>query len=230
MFALSFGFYSNAAFVFTAIMFALFFSLWKHNMYCTHSCFILYNAPKSPKYEVLFYIAINTKNQALRWGDFAIPTYCLFMKDRERMIQLRCPFGSLTRLFRALWQSEKIHLHWCQNKQIQRLRELKPRLTQPLTTFMWTYVSFLSPQFLRRGTTVLNFDSDTNQAIPVFLKLESCHGTVTWCRPPWADLRHKNSGAAAGAAAGQASRSGRMRSEIQYRPDIKWLLMKFIFG
>ena len=60
------------------------------------------------------------------------------------------------------------------------------------------------PQFLRRGTTVLNFDSDTNQAIPVFLKLESCHGTVTWCRPPWADLRHKSS--AAGSGGGQASR------------------------
>ena len=46
-------------------------------------------------------------------------------------------------------------------------------------------------QFLRRGTTVLNFDADTNQVIPVFLKLESCHGTVTWCRPPWGDLRPK---------------------------------------
>ena len=59
-------------------------------------------------------------------------------------------------------------------------------------------------QFLRRGTTVLNFDADTSQVIPVFLKLESCHGTVTWCRPPWADLRHKNS--AAGSGGGQASR------------------------
>ena len=57
-------------------------------------------------------------------------------------------------------------------------------------------------QFLRRGTTVLNLDSDTSQAIPVFLKLESCHGTVTWCRPPWADLRHKNS------AAGQSGQGG----------------------
>ena len=62
-------------------------------------------------------------------------------------------------------------------------------------------------QFLRRGTTVLNFDADTSQVIPVFLKLESCHGTVTWCRPPWADLRHKNSAAGSGGA--QASRVDR---------------------
>ena len=72
-----------------------------------------------------------------------------------------------------------------------------------ITQVLHVTIAFVS-QFLRRGTTVLNFDADTSQVIPVFLKLESCHGTVTWCRPPWADLRHKNS--AAGSGVGQASR------------------------
>lgn len=44
-------------------------------------------------------------------------------------------------------------------------------------------------QILHHGTTVLNFDPETNQVVSVFLKLESCNGTITWCRPPWSDLR-----------------------------------------
>ena len=32
---------------------------------------------------------------------------------------------------------------------------------------------------------------------PVYLRLERCNGTVTWCRPPWGDPRRGGTGAAA---------------------------------
>ena len=42
---------------------------------------------------------------------------------------------------------------------------------------------------LHRGTTVLHLDLETHQVTTVFLKLERCEGTMTWCRPPWKDPR-----------------------------------------
>lgn len=44
-------------------------------------------------------------------------------------------------------------------------------------------------QTLHRGTTVLYLDMETHQVALVFLKLERCSGTLTWCRPPWKDPR-----------------------------------------
>ena len=44
-------------------------------------------------------------------------------------------------------------------------------------------------QTLHRGTTVLYLDVETHQVALVFLKLERCSGTLTWCRPPWKDPR-----------------------------------------
>lgn len=44
-------------------------------------------------------------------------------------------------------------------------------------------------QTLHRGTTVLYLDLETHQVAAVFLKLERCSGTITWCRPPWKDPR-----------------------------------------
>ncbi len=56
---------------------------------------------------------------------------------------------------------------------------------------------------------MLNLDPETNQVIPVFLKLESCNGTVTWCRPPWSDLRKlSGAGILSGAAAAASSSLG----------------------
>ena len=52
-------------------------------------------------------------------------------------------------------------------------------------------------QFLHRGTTVLHYESDTQQVTTVYLRLERCNGTVTWCRPPWGDPRRGGTGAAA---------------------------------
>ncbi len=52
-------------------------------------------------------------------------------------------------------------------------------------------------EFLHRGTTVLHYESDTQQVTAVYLKLERCNGTVTWCRPPWGDPRRGGTGAAA---------------------------------
>ena len=49
---------------------------------------------------------------------------------------------------------------------------------------------FCSLQTLHRGTTVLYLDLETHQVAPVFLKLERCSGTLTWCRPPWKDPRN----------------------------------------
>lgn len=46
---------------------------------------------------------------------------------------------------------------------------------------------------LHAGTTVLHFEPDSHQVLPVFLKLEHCNGTVTWCRPPWSDPRRASS-------------------------------------
>lgn len=54
-----------------------------------------------------------------------------------------------------------------------------------------------SSQFLHRGTTVLHYEPDAQQVTPVFLKLERCNGTVTWCRPPWGDPRRGGTGAGA---------------------------------
>lgn len=54
----------------------------------------------------------------------------------------------------------------------------------------------MSFQFLHHGTTVLHFDPDTLQVSPVFLKLERCNGSVTWCRPPWNDQRRGSVGSA----------------------------------
>eukprot|EP00095_Tigriopus_kingsejongensis_P008940 snap_masked-scaffold199_size265817-processed-gene-1.12 protein:Tk08940 transcript:snap_masked-scaffold199_size265817-processed-gene-1.12-mRNA-1 annotation:"1-phosphatidylinositol -bisphosphate phosphodiesterase epsilon-1-like" len=48
-------------------------------------------------------------------------------------------------------------------------------------------------EFLHAGTTILHFEPDTHQVLPVFLKLERCNGTVTWCRPPWSDPRRSSS-------------------------------------
>ena len=48
---------------------------------------------------------------------------------------------------------------------------------------------FFPFQTLHRGTTVLYLDLDTHQVAAVFLKLERCSGTLTWCRPPWKDPR-----------------------------------------
>jgi hypothetical protein len=36
---------------------------------------------------------------------------------------------------------------------------------------------------------VLHLEQDTHQVASVFLKLERCSGTLTWCRPPWKDPR-----------------------------------------
>lgn len=44
-------------------------------------------------------------------------------------------------------------------------------------------------QTLHRGTTVLHLDVETHQVASVFLKLERCSGTLTWCRPLWKDPR-----------------------------------------
>ena len=51
------------------------------------------------------------------------------------------------------------------------------------------YIFFLCLQVLHRGTTVLHLELDTHQVASVFLKLERCSGTITWCRPPWKDPR-----------------------------------------
>ena len=71
-------------------------------------------------------------------------------------------------------------------------------------------------QFLQHGTTVLHYDHDAQSVVPVFLKLEKCNGTVTWCRPPWADPRKVGGngmgngigGAAVGGGAGGAQAGG----------------------
>ena len=63
-----------------------------------------------------------------------------------------------------------------------------------LTNYNTTF-SIYSPQWhhflqtLHRGTTVLYLDVETHQVALVFLKLERCSGTLTWCRPPWKDPR-----------------------------------------
>ena len=36
---------------------------------------------------------------------------------------------------------------------------------------------------------MLYLDLETHQVASVFLKLERCSGTLTWCRPPWKDPR-----------------------------------------
>lgn len=53
---------------------------------------------------------------------------------------------------------------------------------------------FHPSQFLHHGTTVLHFEPETMQMVPVFLKLERCNGTITWCRPPWNDKRRGSTG------------------------------------
>ena len=35
----------------------------------------------------------------------------------------------------------------------------------------------------------MHLELDTHQVASVFLKLERCSGTITWCRPPWKDPR-----------------------------------------
>ena len=61
---------------------------------------------------------------------------------------------------------------------------------------------------LYHGTTVLHFDADSNQAIPVFLKMERCNGTMTWCRPPWGDPRKRSTASLSSAASSSGSGSG----------------------
>ena len=35
----------------------------------------------------------------------------------------------------------------------------------------------------------MHLETETHQVASVFLKLERCSGTITWCRPPWKDPR-----------------------------------------
>jgi len=58
---------------------------------------------------------------------------------------------------------------------------------------------------------VLHYEPDTGSVTPVFLRLERCNGTVTWCRPPWSDPRRGSAGSMMGAA-GSASSSASLSS------------------
>ena len=38
---------------------------------------------------------------------------------------------------------------------------------------------------LRNGTTVIHCEADGSRGVPVLLRLERSHGTLTWSRTPW---------------------------------------------
>ena len=40
-------------------------------------------------------------------------------------------------------------------------------------------------QVLRNGTTVIHCEADGSRGVPVLLRLERSHGTLTWSRTPW---------------------------------------------
>ncbi|XP_063613187.1 1-phosphatidylinositol 4,5-bisphosphate phosphodiesterase epsilon-1-like, partial [Penaeus indicus] len=44
-------------------------------------------------------------------------------------------------------------------------------------------------QILHHGTTVVYWDPESGRSCLVYLRLERCNGTLTWCRPPWSALK-----------------------------------------
>ncbi|CAL4059438.1 unnamed protein product, partial [Meganyctiphanes norvegica] len=48
-------------------------------------------------------------------------------------------------------------------------------------------------QILHHGTTVVHWDTESGRSCLVYLRLERCNGTLTWCKPPWSALKAAHS-------------------------------------